>query len=1313
MADLPCSHCQLFGKPLARINFIIIAGSPDSMVYQRVKHLIRDYSGINSPARDTNYTNYDSLMNISDQVFNRQTQEEVVDASKSLSTEKCCHGFEVFPIGINDVSDSAQLQIFKKDILNLLELKADEDVQTKDKIAEPASWIMMSGSNTLLVEENEELTDKKLQDLLEDLFRNQTSQYRAIHAGLRSNMSKLLQPRRRTVRDIRAVRGNLQKDYQRTASELLKLLLSNLRESRTAEDTVRRVVRLVLDECELMSVEEKRPYVRQLMCGVRSTDPKNSNTTTAQMIHYALRLLENYQNASVPLIYSITLTICRLSCHFIFRHELFNNTPEIYTLSMLLVTQRHYALTIGGLRLCSMILDADLNEHKYAIAYLKHDQLAARKILDAIKWLLSPYTHLKSLWKQKSKHEQDSELTTEDSPIEIAEGQCFRHAGILLERAYMRRLASLFYGAADHCLQVTEDDIHKIAETIDVLANPRMTRWFRPTSGSYLTKENTYDQEDIISQLQNVSPHGITVKQAEQCIREIYRRRTTFDDHDMRKSICGSLKHLGSDLYSSSVHFLHELIQNAEDNIYDCAIVPCLRIELNHDYILLSNNEQGLRATDVLAIFSLAVSTKTIEQKHIGEKGVGFKSVFAASDQPMLISHAWKFYFKVPGVDAMSYITPLWVENIPECISSQISTNSRSTHLYLPLKLQAHTPATNQFLNDVARAVDSCILLNMRQLKKLEIVDRREEKVIIIEKQVIGPTKLDIQPNVIFENCNFMNLTGSINQLCTLTGYNTFRVYACNIDVPSSIEQRRTPTTSLIMAFPCKKDYCLTRNVYTGLPVCDLGFNFMFNADFHLVTSRENVRENVQFNTYLRDNLAVLFVYLIQNDPDLRKDIGRYCPSSDTHQIKHSSWWLIMIDRINALITKYLSVLFDIKTGKLIRHVNSELTSLISNEQLYNCANIQVIDSSDGFLTQERLKSFQIQSVSIKDVLECFPNCDDPTNEFRHEFRLWTQKQDERWWAQFFHHLSKAMTPEISATMLLKPIFILQYDSKRQYLPRMNDTFLLLFINDDPSIRMWKRQITLLRCTSQYERNALLNSNRAQLLTEKRLIEIILHHHLQLARSSKIISVDTELINELWQDLFYLRSRLDKFDKSTPLLVPINRTLSITLIQNTILPTLFGVDIRSFIPSVTSPFIHHPYYDIHESHLINHLQWEYFFLEMNCHRPSIQLPKDYTVDQLPLLPSFTMLTDEKWTRLSESILLAQTQTTQECLRQFPIVSESNTEQQISPISATFDKTMVTDLPSLPQIIVPSYCRSLASKFGVCAETFTIKRPPPI
>jgi hypothetical protein len=341
---------------------------------------------------------------------------------------------------------------------------------------------------------------------------------------------------------------------------------------------------------------------------------------------------------------------------------------------------------------------------------------------------------------------------------------------------------------------------------------------------------------------------------------------------------------------------------------------------LNHNYILLSNNEQGLCARHVLAICSLAVSTKSIEKKHIGEKGVGFKSVFAASNQPTLISHSWKFRFQVPGPDAMSYITPLWIhdEEIPECIFKQISTNRQHTHLYLPLKIAAHTSLAEQFLNDVARAVDPCILLNMRQLKKLEIVDRRQEKITIIEKQPIGATKLQTQATVIFEDLTFLDLTGSVIQLCTRTGDRTFRVYECQIDVPSAIEQRGNPTTSLILAFPCEHDYDLNATVYAGLPVCDLGFNFMFNAEFHLVTSRENVRENVPFNTYVRDHLAVLFVYLLLNDIDLKKDISRYCPLSNIHQVKHSSWWLSMIDRINELITKHLSVLFDIRTGNSV-----------------------------------------------------------------------------------------------------------------------------------------------------------------------------------------------------------------------------------------------------------------------------------------------------------------------------------------------------------------------------------------------------------
>ncbi|CAF5060582.1 unnamed protein product, partial [Rotaria socialis] len=65
---------------------------------------------------------------------------------------------------------------------------------------------------------------------------------------------------------------------------------------------------------------------------------------------------------------------------------------------------------------------------------------------------------------------------------------------------------------------------------------------------STATAVDICNQNNTIDELENRAPHEATSEQAEKFIREIYHRRTTFNDNDMRKSICGSLKHLGSDL---------------------------------------------------------------------------------------------------------------------------------------------------------------------------------------------------------------------------------------------------------------------------------------------------------------------------------------------------------------------------------------------------------------------------------------------------------------------------------------------------------------------------------------------------------------------------------------------------------------------------------------------------------------------------------------------------------------------------------------------------------------------------------------------
>jgi hypothetical protein len=348
-------------------------------------------------------------------------------------------------------------------------------------------------------------------------------------------------------------------------------------------------------------------------------------------------------------------------------------------------------------------------------------------------------------------------------------------------------------------------------------------------------------------------------------------------------------------------------------------LTPRLKIVLGHDFILVSNNEQGLRTCDVSAICSLAVSTKQLNE-HIGEKGVGFKSVFAASNQPTLLSHAWRFAFHIPGTDEMSYITPVWIPDDATIVKirDRIAQEPLDTHLYLPLKFHPFTPEAKRFLDQVAEATDPCILINLRRLEKLEIVDERSDKTLLITKRVIA-TEENLWPECTsFEGFRFINLTQSLVQLENGPKQNTFRVYATNIEILTITEQGSAVVraTRILLVFPSELEYALTYNVYAGLPVCKLGLNFICNANFQLVTNRENIRENVPYNESIRDHFAVLFVYLLLNDSHLRKNMNHYCPSYTNTNMKHLPWWLKMVDRINGLIRKHFSTLLGVDAGK-------------------------------------------------------------------------------------------------------------------------------------------------------------------------------------------------------------------------------------------------------------------------------------------------------------------------------------------------------------------------------------------------------------
>jgi len=89
------------------------------------------------------------------------------------------------------------------------------------------------------------------------------------------------------------------------------------------------------------------------------------------------------------------------------------------------------------------------------------------------------------------------------------------------------------------------------------------------------------------------------------------------------KGVIGrSLESLSNELYNKDMHFVLELIQNADDNRYGEGVVATLVFVVEERQITLFNNEVGFDERNVSAVCDVKASTKGRQQRgYIGRKG--------------------------------------------------------------------------------------------------------------------------------------------------------------------------------------------------------------------------------------------------------------------------------------------------------------------------------------------------------------------------------------------------------------------------------------------------------------------------------------------------------------------------------------------------------------------------------------------------------------------------------------------------------------------------------------------------------------------
>ncbi|KAM6897522.1 uncharacterized protein FYW49_018807 [Xenentodon cancila] len=304
-----------------------------------------------------------------------------------------------------------------------------------------------------------------------------------------------------------------------------------------------------------------------------------------------------------------------------------------------------------------------------------------------------------------------------------------------------------------------------------------------------------------------------------------------------------SLDRLSTELYSKDTHFVLELIQNADDNSYPMhnGIVPALAFVVERDCVTVLNNETGFQKENIKAICDVGCSTKGKHKYgYIGQKGIGFKSVFKVTDRPEIHSNGFHLRFD-KNCGPMGYILPHWTEDERplDAQLKDINQHSWTTKISLPLRSESHQ--TRNLFHDVHPS----LLLFLHRLRCITIYNHSE-------KRLVTMTRKDLSHNVL--------------EVEHTDGIERWLVVKSTLH-PKKIKED-VESTELALAFQLGNNISEVDNscqpqkqpVFAYLPLRSFGFRFIIQGDFDIPSSREDVDRDSSWNQWLRSEIPQLFL---------------------------------------------------------------------------------------------------------------------------------------------------------------------------------------------------------------------------------------------------------------------------------------------------------------------------------------------------------------------------------------------------------------------------------------------------------------------
>jgi len=455
------------------------------------------------------------------------------------------------------------------------------------------------------------------------------------------------------------------------------------------------------------------------------------------------------------------------------------------------------------------------------------------------------------------------------------------------------------------------------------------------------------------------------------------------------RNLHNAIKKLTNDLYSKETHFLLELVQNAEDNEYKteaCLSFSLLKTDPTNTEgsvgaLLIQNNEVGFGINNIEAICAVGESTKTKASGYIGEKGIGFKSVFRITSTPHIYSGGYciKLPEKLEGID-LGYIVPDWVEHFPRCVDKE------QTSIILPLDKSDEFDF--QKIRDMICQFTPETILFLKKITKLSLYVEDDYTLDVVKKQL---------------DQGELNITATGNdrgkEICKISSFLLFeKTYTKPADL--EVKERQSVSHSTIsLAFPLH-DNPEPGALYAYLPVLEnTGLPFIINADLLLTSSRVEVHQNSKWNLWLRDQIASLITSaitrLVQNDKHKHRMLS-FVPLSANH-----NFLVPIIDPVISSLRRVPIVATE-PDNKLCKP--GEVSTTVTFRKLLNTKGFpkpllskRIVKNELQSQTRKAVwESLGIETIEKETVIECLKD------------RSWIKKQDFQWILLCYEYLRKS-----------------------------------------------------------------------------------------------------------------------------------------------------------------------------------------------------------------------------------------------------------------------------------------------------------------